>query len=467
VSTRALRVAVFTPLPPARTGVADYAASLLPVLGKELELEVYVDQRNVACRAVAERFAVRHLLQFAPRASTYDAVLYEMGNSLAHAGLFELSGHYPGIVHLHDLVLHHFLLAFYERRGQRRDRARYFRELVFSHEREGLRLARCVDRGFGGSLGYFALPARGRVVERAVGAIVHSDWARRELRRERPSLPILRIEHPCFPRPRPVSSADARRYFGIPAEGFVVATVGFVTPAKRLDRLLAAIRALRQERLELWLLVVGEEAPEVALLEEARALGIADRCRFVGYVPEEELWRAIDAADVVAALRYPTAGEASGPLMRALAAGKPAIVTDLAQFRELPPEVCVKVPLGSREVGAIVAAIRDLATRPELRERMAAAASRFASGAASPERAARAIAAFVRSLRPLCAAALRTGIDRMGDARRRTARRLARRFADLGEAAAVQWAVAIDELAGEGMPPGAAAAPAPGDGLCR
>ena len=43
-------------------------------------------------------------------------------------------------------------------------------------------------------------------------------------------------------------------------------------------------------------------------------------------------------------LRYPSAGETSGTLIRALEAGKPVAVSDYAQFAEFPDDCVVKIP---------------------------------------------------------------------------------------------------------------------------
>src|SRR5688500_829870 len=73
-----------------------------------------------------------------------------------------------------------------------------------------------------------------------------------------------------------------------------------------------------------------------------------------GYVADDDFPRYYAAADRFVNLRYPTAGETSGTLIRALDAGKPVAVSDYAQFAELPDDVAFKVPLGAGEVEALV-----------------------------------------------------------------------------------------------------------------
>ena len=90
----------YSPLPPARTGVADYAAALLTGLRAFGAVEV------------------------AP--ARCDAALYHIGNNGLHAAIYQRALEQPGVVVLHDAVLHHFLL------GQL-DEAAYVQEFVFNY----------------------------------------------------------------------------------------------------------------------------------------------------------------------------------------------------------------------------------------------------------------------------------------------------------------------------------------------
>ena len=95
------------------------------------------------------------------------------------------------------------------------------------------------------------------------------------------------------------------------------------------------------------LLIVGEPAPNI---EVPQGEGVVT----TGYVADDEFPSYYAAADRFVNLRYPTAGETSGTLIRALDAGKPVAVSDYAQFAELPDDVAFKVALGAGEVEALV-----------------------------------------------------------------------------------------------------------------
>ena len=86
-----MRIAYYSPMPPERTGVADYSALLVPALERRVELEVQPRGRKRAPRGA-------------------DLCLYHVGNNPdAHAGIVDALRRRPGVVVLHDFVLHHLV----------------------------------------------------------------------------------------------------------------------------------------------------------------------------------------------------------------------------------------------------------------------------------------------------------------------------------------------------------------------
>ena len=107
-----MRVAYFSPLPPMRSGIADYSAELLPALAAHLDLELFVEDGFKVDPALAARFPVRGYRAFPAlqEEGRYDAVVYQIGNNVDyHAGIYEMLLRYPGITVLHEYVLHHLV----------------------------------------------------------------------------------------------------------------------------------------------------------------------------------------------------------------------------------------------------------------------------------------------------------------------------------------------------------------------
>jgi hypothetical protein len=71
--------------------------------------------------------------------------------------------------------------------------------------------------------------------------------------------------------------------------------------------------------------------------------------RMLGFAPIEEFTGYLSACDIVLNLRYPTVGESSGTLLRAMGLGKAALVSEVGSFAEFPDDVCLKVPVGAGE----------------------------------------------------------------------------------------------------------------------
>jgi len=387
----ALRLDYVSPLPPVRSGISDYSAELLPHLARRPEI---AELRVV--RLPGQEVAAELVERWAPVAAEEVGAdgrlpLYQMGNNQHHDAVLDLALTRPGVITLHDLFLHH-LVAERTLAGETADP--YIAALTADHGWVGEAVAR--PRRWGGHTegGTFALPAHRGLLLRQRGVLVHSAWAAELLAEELPEVAvrIVSIGIPLPPAVGPPGGEEARRArrrLGLSEERPLLGSFGFQTPIKRTA---AAVRALaRPELAGVDLLVVGEVSPHVDLEGEARRAGVADRVHVTGFVDAATFTRALEACDLCLNLRYPTAGETSAALLRQLAAGRPTLVSDYAQFRELPEEAVVKVLLGSdaEEAEALGAtAARLLADPARLRAMGRAARDHIALHHAPPRAAA-------------------------------------------------------------------------------
>jgi glycosyltransferase involved in cell wall biosynthesis len=329
-----LRVTLFSPLPPNRTGVAHYASMLIPELAKHVDLEV-VDP-------------------LVPRPSSLHAIpLYHLGNNPHHAWIYEEAMRTPGVVVLHDLVLHHLIVEMTLARG---DVDGYVAALQANHGEAGAAWARGRAAGLHSEMGNFLMPASVDVANRSCAVIVHNHYSADRLRSFGVTAPIHVVPHPFEPQPAAAGRREAlRREHGFARADRVIGLFGFLTSAKRADVVLAAFARARTRDPHLRMLVVGEPAPNVDV-DALRGDGVT----FTGYVPDEDFAAYFAAVDRLVNLRYPSAGETSGTLIRAFEAGKPVAVSDYAQFAALPDDCVVKIAFGEGEV----AALADFFVRP-------------------------------------------------------------------------------------------------------
>jgi len=329
-----MRIALLTPLPPTKTGVAHYASMLIPALS-----QATADHPQPT---TVEAFDSLDGYD----AGDFDAVFYQLGNNPHHAWIYAEAMRVPGVVVLHDLVLHHLIVEMTLARG---DAEGYVSSLEASHGQPGAAWARGRAAGLHSEMGNFLLPASVEIARRARAVIVHNHYAADRLRSFGVETPIHVVPHPYLPETRAFDRDALRARHGFDTSHRVIGFFGFLTSAKRAEVVLEAFRIARVREPRLALLVVGEPAPNMDL-EQLRGEGIV----MTGYVADDDFPAYYAAADRFVNLRYPSAGETSGTLIRALDAGKPVAVSDYAQFAELPGDIVFKVPLGAGEVERLV-----------------------------------------------------------------------------------------------------------------
>ena len=189
-----MKVAYYSPMPPSRSGVADYSALLLPELEQRIDVVV----------ARPGRF------RRAPRA---DVSLYHIGNDPdAHGWIARELAARPGVVVLHEFVLHHLVAGLTLARGDARG---YLDAMERGHGLAGRLLAYGVIDNRIPPLWETRpedVPARGRRARDATGLIVHSAFVEAQARAAGYDGPVWRIPHPGVAGPgrSPAASRAAR-----------------------------------------------------------------------------------------------------------------------------------------------------------------------------------------------------------------------------------------------------------------
>jgi glycosyltransferase involved in cell wall biosynthesis len=348
-----MKVAYYSPLPPERSGIADYSALLLPALRGRLDVQV-VERGKRAPRDV-------------------DVAVYHVGNNPEiHGWIVDALRARPGVVVLHDFVLHHLVAGL---TLARKDVSGYLRAMERDAGLVGRLLALGVVDGCVPPLWSTRpedFPLAGEILDlaRDHGLIVHSEHVRGRALAAGFDGPIHRIPMPVWPAPR---GAPAN-IDGLP----VIGSFGFLNANKRIPQLLEAFAIVRVRHPRARLLLVGPEAPGLHLEERIERLGVADAVERHGYVDEQRFWSLLAACDVCVSLRWPTMGETSAGVIRMLSLAKPIVVSNVDAFAELPDDVAVKIAPDEREVDALVASLLQLVEDTSRASRMSAAAREFA-----------------------------------------------------------------------------------------
>lgn len=393
---RPLKLAYFSPLPPQPSGISDYTRDLLPHLSNWAEVHLFIDDYAPSKGALSPTIPAWNYREYPWRreAHHYDCTVYQMGNNLVHRYMYPYIARFPGVVVLHDLVLHHLLLgAALDTRAP----GIYLREMAYAYGHAGARVARDVLMGRR-EAPFFEYPLCERTLDVSLGVLAHSQYVFDWVREHRPHVRVrqvpMGIPLPPDSPPKPV----LRRQLGLPEDAYVVASFGQATHHKRIPTVLRSVARLLSEKVNVYYVIVGSPAPDLDLEKQARELGVAQRVRVTGYVPEEVFNAYLRAVDVCVNLRYPTAGETSASALRSMAAGQPTIVSDIGANRELPDSCCIKLPVDEDEEALLAKLLQLLAARSELRAQLGSNARQYVERHHSLDQAAKGYVSFLEEL---------------------------------------------------------------------
>jgi glycosyltransferase involved in cell wall biosynthesis len=330
-----LRLAWFTPLPPVTSGVARYNAELLPGLSSRYAIDVFVDGDPRLMRAPDARARLLSAHDFLWRhfQRPYDLVVYQLGNAPCHDYMWAYLVRHPGLVVLHDGQLHHARgrLLMHQRRADD-----YRSEFRYCDPKARPDMAEIGIAGLLGSLTYL-WPMRRVVVESARAVVVHNEWLAAEIRDESPT---ARVEVVGMGVPDEPAPADARERMrarhGISPGAIVFTAFGTITPEKRIPQVIRALAALAASLPDVHLLLVGDTVDHYNARADAEALGVGDRVTLTGFVEDREVPAYLSASDSCLCLRWPSSRETSAAWLRAVAAARPTVVTDLVHTVDIP-----------------------------------------------------------------------------------------------------------------------------------
>jgi glycosyltransferase involved in cell wall biosynthesis len=329
-------VGSFSPLPPARTGVADYAAALLKALRARAAVEI--DKTDA------------------------DICIYHVGNNHLHREIYRRALERPGLVVLHDAVLQHFFLGSLTERE-------YIDEFVYNYGSWSEDQARWMWRDRARSAAdprYFEYPMLKRIAGRSLGVVVHNPAAAAMVLAHARDAVVFSIPH-LFEPPELPTEYEIERFrkqqLGLTAAQCLIGVFGHLRESKRLPSILRAFERARRE-CDLRLLVAGDFASTD--LERSLAPWLqADGIIRVGYTPDRDFWRYASAVDACVNLRSPAAGETSGIAVRLMGIGKPVLVTETLENSEFPKDACIRVEGGIAEEDMLAQVFTWIARFPE------------------------------------------------------------------------------------------------------
>jgi len=370
------KIAYVSPMPPQRSGIANYSKLLLPYLAQYCSIDVFtngIDSKEDV-EGIENAYSISALQG---RNNQYDCIIYHLGNnSEFHKDIYDLAWRIPGIIVLHDYNLHPFLQQGYLMQGEK---GIYKQALIEGYGEVGENHYRSVKAGTD-EPDIWKFPMSHAIVKRSRATIVHHRWVKKQYPEEFAVNVIPLFTAPVNIKQEEQKADTFKQKYGIKEQEFIIGCYGFINQNKRPEIIVKAISQLRDKGYPVRLIFAGEPSPDVANLTGViEDLGLQNAVIMTGFLGEEEYHRALAVTDIVVNLRYPSMGEASMTLAESLARGKPTIVSAINQYLEFPDRVCWKLDIGDNEIELLVAYLETLLRNSEVRGCLGRNGRKFAS----------------------------------------------------------------------------------------
>src|SRR5215203_3355593 len=292
------KVAWLSPLPPQRSGIANYSYWLVKALRPFVDIDLYYDGQEPVT-GLQNEFYIYPLTAFHQRRQKYDETIYHLGNnSLFHKEIYKLAWNFPGTIVLHDYNLSAFLHdAFY----LKSDWQLYEQALANSNgesDSKGLqgfipRLRRNVG----------AFPMSHAVVNRSRKVIVHHRWNKHQFP-DTNHIHVIPMFAQAHQQPAQEQIDAFKTRFHIDQNHFVLTCLGFVNSNKLPHLQVEVAKKLLAQGYPVHLLFAGETAPQVRTLQsEVERSEYRENITFTGYLEDTDYYSAVSCADVVINLR--------------------------------------------------------------------------------------------------------------------------------------------------------------------
>lgn len=365
--SRRPRLAFVSPLPPSKSGISGYSAQLLPFLDRHYEITLICIAGEVADDYLSANFQVHTPQWLRDNAARFDRVVYQFGNSDHHSYMFRLLELVPGTVVLHDFWLSNVLeyIQLYER-----DPYIWDEHLHYSHGWPAL----SQRRGGGHDIPVVnEFPCNRRVIDSAVGVIVHSQYSAGMIAKWYGDdlLTDVRLVSSLKGLVANIDKAAAKAKLGLPVDEALICSFGFIHSTKHSLKLAQAFLASSLYRHgKARLVLVGKNADGDYGQEVARIVAQSGgRVGFTGFVSDTDYGLYLQAADAAVQLRGVSRGETSAAALDCLAHDVALVINDNGAFSQIPDEAVMKIP-AEFEDSVLIAALDEVLTDSERLERL-------------------------------------------------------------------------------------------------
>lgn len=334
----------FSPMPPARTDIAQYSNRVVPYLASLMDLQVVRPDDGAPTGSSQEGLASLAAGSVTMRDLNSSRLsLYNIGNNpMFHAQILRTSMRHPGVVVLHDRSLQDLCHAVLDdgREGDE-NAASYLAAMTCWYGKPGREAARAA---LAGDVAISTLahdfPLFEIALQGALGAVTHNPEVAAEIAERFPGMPVASLHLPY--------NRLAQREQAVPMlradQPIRLVMFGYLNPNRRLCEFLQAwAQSHWRDRFVLDLAGEVNDGPQAdALIAE---LGLTAQVRNLGFLPDYQLDDLIGQAHLVLNLRNPTMGEASGSQLRIWANAAASVVSDTGWYHQLPQGSVLRVSM--------------------------------------------------------------------------------------------------------------------------
>jgi len=382
------KLAFLSPLNPQPSGISDYCEELLLYLKEYFDICLFVDGFEPSNEILKNNFKIYDLMTQKSMLEHFKYRLYNMGNNVLHYGIYKTLKEYPGITVLHDYNLFGFMTHTMYHKG---NKSEFYNLIKYCNGEEGEKVVEEIEKNnmFPDCLDF---PLNRMVLDLSNGVIVHSEWARDEIIKSGylNSVRKISLASPLYK----ISKSEIesiKKELKLSEYEVIIGVFGNVIPNKRIDVVLSVFSKLIKTNESALLLISGhcEESYKKTLMEKANDYRIFNNIIITGGVEFALLEKYMKACDICINLRWPTMGETSASLNRALGMGKPCIVSNVNQYKEYPDSCCWKVDVDIYEEELLLSYLIELCNNRSLRVSMGNSAYEYINKYCSFERVAK------------------------------------------------------------------------------
>jgi len=372
------RLAYISPLPPEKSGISFYSKELIPYLSEYYQITLIIDQEEVDSE-LARTYEIIKYKDFLEKFKMFDRIICHFGNSAYHKHMLYLIEELPCVVVLHDVFLSG-LISWADQTG-------YYPNLLLEEAYYSHGWSALIELKKDLSSFLKNYPLNSRIVNQALGVIVHSNFALELIKRyySQISLELFRI----IPHIRK-SNFNYNEIDN--SDQVLLCSFGYITPFKMPELIIKGFAKSEISRISnVKLCFVGGYFSDDYindLLKLAKDLGIMDRILITGFIEDDAYKNYLKEAFLAVQLRSYSRGETSGAVLDALAYGKPLIVNYYGSFKEIPENACYFVA-ENPEPEEIAKALDRLYKEENLRKSISLEALKYIQKFHSPEKVAK------------------------------------------------------------------------------